>query len=174
LTFLLTCKIPTVSEEQTRSEGTSEYRWSFLTLAFIKQMAAFAMLLAATGAFTALLPFLIRDMNESTDIIGAGMLVNIVSAILASLVWPPLIRRIQRQVIWYAAATLMCTGVILIATSQIAGLSFFIGMAVAGVGFCGVQMAGFTGLAELAAEHLKQGQGGGLMTGVWLAAEKAG
>jgi len=51
---------------------------------------------------------------------------------------------------------------------------FFVGMAIAGAGFCGVQIAGFTGLADLTADTLKEGSGGGFLTGVWMAAEKAG
>ena len=141
---------------------------------FAIQMTAFVLLLAAAGAFSSLLPFLVRDMGRKPDIVGLAMLVDIVVALLTSAVWPGLIRRLGLRTVWQLAAGVTCGSAIVVGTAATPNLHFFIGMAIGGAGLSGVQIAGFTGLADLTARHLTQGRGGGLVTGIWMAGEKAG
>ncbi len=54
------------------------------------------------------------------------------------------------------------------------GYLFYLGMAIGGAGMSGVQIAGFTGLADLTAGFLNKNRGAGLITGIWMAGEKAG
>ena len=175
-TFLITCRIPLgiPRGEQSEEPGSDAGVANITTRPFKKQIAAFVLLLAAAGAFTALLPFLIRDMNASPDVVGAAMLVNILAALLSSLVWPRLIQRLGLQTVWQTASALMIVSAFMIAFAPGVGILLFLGMVVGGAGFCGVQMAGFTGLADLTAEYLRRGRGGGLVTGIWMAGEKAG
>lgn len=175
-TFLLTCRPigGAVSIEHSTARSIGVGMTNIATVPFKKYIIAFVLLLGAAGAFSALLPFLIHDMKANPDMVGAAMLVNIVAALLSSLVWPMLIRRARLQIIWLTAATLMFAAALTIAFAPGADLILFLGMTIGGAGFCGVQMAGFTGLADLTAEYLKQGQGGGFVTGIWMAGEKAG
>lgn len=144
------------------------------TKPFLIQMGAFVLLLAAAGAFSALLPFLVRDMGQPADIVGLAMLVDIVVALLTSMVWPILIRRLGLRTVWQLAAGVTCLSAFFVGFAPGADAQFYLGMAIGGAGLSGVQIAGFTGLADLTAEHLSSGRGGGLITGVWMAGEKAG
>jgi MFS family permease len=80
----------------------------------------------------------------------------------------------QLQTVWRVAAACMSLGVLLVALASTPDMLFFLGMAIGGAGFCGVQIAGFTSLADVTATCLERGRGGGFATGVWMAGEKAG
>ncbi|MDF3835706.1 MFS transporter [Cupriavidus basilensis] len=141
---------------------------------FFIQMSAFVMLLAAVGAFSALLPFLVRAMRASGDVVGIAMLINIVTALLFAALWPRLISRLGLRSVWQLAATTTCAAALMVGVAPSPGLMFFVGMSLGGVGLSGMQIAGFTGLADLTAEHLASGRGSGIITGIWMAGEKAG
>lgn len=173
--FLFTCRLTrdvVVPRPDAATAGVDAPRLA--TKPFLIQMAAFVLLLAAAGAFSALLPFLVRDMGQSADIVGVAMLVDIVVALLTSMIWPILIRRLGLRTVWQMAAGVTCLSALVVGLAPGADAQFYLGMAIGGAGLSGVQIAGFTGLADLTAEHLSQGRGGGLITGVWMAGEKAG
>ena len=172
--FILTCKVRLNVSLAERSRTTVQDVLLVVRGPFNRRVIAFVLLLAAAGAFTSLLPFEIRDMRASTDIVGLAMLVNIGSALVASLIWPLLIRRMHLDMTWYCAASLMALGAIGVAFAPGIGLVLFLGMAAGGAGFCGVQMAGFMALAEVTAVFESNEKGGGMLTGVWMAGEKAG
>ena len=132
------------------------------------------LLLAAAGAFTSLLPFLVHDMGARADVVGVAMLVNILAALGASAVWPVILRRRGVGSTWRAVALLMLGAGVTVALAPSPNLQLYLGMVLGGVGFSGLQIAGFTGLADLTAEHLGEGRGGGFVTGLWMAGEKAG
>ena len=169
--FLLTCRL-TRDVVVPRPGAAAASRLA--TKPFLIQMAAFVLLLAAAGAFSALLPFMVRDLGRSADTVGVAMLVDIVAALLTSMIWPVLIRRLGLRTVWQLAAGVTCLGALVVGLAPGADAQFYIGMAIGGAGLSGVQIAGFTGLADLTAEDLGNGRGGGLITGVWMAGEKAG
>ena len=174
--FLLTCRVPhkvrgaIVSSAARPHGGTTR----IVTKAFVIQMTAFVVLLAAVGAFSALLPFLVRDMGQSTDAVGVAMLVNIVVALLASLVWSGVIRRTGLRTAWQLAALSTCLAALAVGYASGLDIQFYAGMALGGVGLSGMQIAGFTGLAELTADRVDDGHGTGFITGIWMAGEKSG
>ena len=173
--FLITCPLADRGVEfrpEARLANIKPPR--LVTGPFAIQMLAFVLLLAAAGAFSSLLPFLVHDMGKSPDFVGLGMLVDIVAALLTSALWPILIRRLGLRTVWQLAAAVTGCCALTVGTASGPDLHFFIGMAIGGAGLSGVQIAGFTGLADLTATHLAQGRGGGLVTGIWMAGEKAG
>jgi glycoside/pentoside/hexuronide:cation symporter, GPH family len=175
-TFLLTCPIPGKPPiaGAAKASAKSASALKVVNGSFLLQMTAFIVLLAAVGASSALLPFLVRDMNVSADIVGIAMLVNILVALLASLVWPIVIRRFGLRAAWQLAAAATCLGPLAVVTAPGADLQFYLGMAISGAGLSGMQIAGFIGLADLTAEQIDGGRGSGLVTGIWMAGEKAG
>ena len=142
--------------------------------AFGRRVIAFVLLLSSAGAFAALLPFLARDMGVNAGVVIAAMFVNLVMAALTSGLWSRLIRIGSLSAVWVCAAGAMAAGSIIIAFRSHPDLLFYLGAALGGVGFSGVQVAGFTSLADAAAAHLDRGGAGGLLTGLWMAGEKAG
>lgn len=173
--FLVTCTLAdrvTARPSTVHPVDTAPSR--FATRAFAIQMAAFVLLLAAAGAFSSVLPFLVHDMGRTPDIVGLAMLIDIVVALLTSAMWPALIRGLGLRTVWQLAAVVTACSAIVVGTASSPNLHFYIGMAIGGAGLSGVQIAGFTGLADLTATHLRQGRGGGLVTGIWMAGEKAG
>lgn len=174
-TFLLTCRLPDrVAALRPEAHPADTAPSRLVTGPFAIQMTAFVLLLAAAGAFSSLLPFLVHDMGRTPDIVGLAMLVDIVVALLTSTIWPVLVRRLGLRTVWQLAAAVTCCSAIVVGTAAAPNLHFYIGMAIGGAGLSGVQIAGFTGLADLTAKHLTQGRGGGLVTGIWMAGEKAG
>ena len=157
-----------------RAEPAALDLGSIVTGSFMIPMGAFILMLAAAGAFGALLPFLVHDFGASVDLVGVAMLVDVVAALATAAVWPMLIRRLGLRVTWQCAAACALISAILVGLAPGSGVQFFVGMALAGVSLSGVQIAGFTGLADLTAEHIRLGRGGGLITGIWMAGEKAG
>ena len=174
--FLLFCPLPSGNRVHVvDKEGDFEAGAARIAMTpFIIQMFAFVLLLASTGTFAALLPFLVRDMKASADVVGFAMLVVILSALLTSTIWPSLIRRLGLRAAWRLAAGATALSSLVVGTAAIPNGQFYLGMAIGGAGLSGVQIAGFTGLADLTARYLAKGHGAGFITGVWMAGEKAG
>lgn len=174
--FLATCRLkprePLAGSE--RVSGSDATLSSIATRPFLIQMASFVMLLAAAGAFSSLLPFLVHEMGAGGDAVGLAMLVNIVVALVTSLAWPVLIRWMGLRSAWQLAAAITGLSAVLVGGASGLDARLFIGMAIGGAGLSGVQITGFTGLADHTAEHLKGGRGPGLITGLWMAGEKIG
>lgn len=175
-TFLFACPLP---EKYKRPQPTdtaiaADTARSVLTTPFIIQIAAFVLLMASIGAFSALLPFLVRDIGAAVDIVGFAMLVSILAALLSSAVWPSLIHRLGLRTTWQLAAAIIGISAALVGMAPGVGYLFYLGMAIGGAGMSGVQIAGFTGLADLTAGFLNKNRGAGLITGIWMAGEKAG
>lgn len=92
----------------------------------------------------------------------------------SSAVWPSVIRRLGLRRVWWLAAAIGCVSGVMVGTASAIDTPFYVGMALGGASMAGVQIAGFTGLADLTADYLEQGEGGGLITGIWMAGEKTG
>lgn len=174
--FLLTCPLPAAAAVPVldRSAAPTASASPIARKPFAIQMAAFAFLLASAGAFASLLPFVVRDIGGSPDVVGYAMLVCIAVAVLTSTIWPILIRRLGLRSVWHMAAAATSLSALIVGFAPGADYRFYLGMAVAGAGLSGVQIAGFTGLADLTALYLGKGRGAGLVTGIWMAGEKAG
>lgn len=172
--FLLTCPIPRTAPTPMQRDRADVAHAKLMRSGFAIQMASFMPLLAAAGTASALLPFIAHDFGASTEVVGYAILVNIIVALLTSLVWPIVIRRAGLRTAWILAAICQGLGAVVVGTAPALGFQFYLGMAIAGAALSGVQIAGFTGLADLTADHLQNGRTAGLMTGLWMAGEKAG
>lgn len=173
--FLITCRLPAGGMARSRpapaARTARQAAWR-LPRRFVVQMAAFILLLAAAGAFSALLPFLVRELGADGEVVGLAMLVDILAALGSSAVWPSVIRRLGLRRVWWLAAAIGCVSGVMVGTASAIDAPFYVGMALGGASMAGVQIAGFTGLADLTADYLEQGEGGGLITGIWMAGEK--
>lgn len=174
--FLLTCPLPQPRESArlATATATDEYRVLAGNRQLIIQMVAFILLLALLGTAAALLPFVVHDLGASSDVVGIAMLVDIVAALGSSALWPRLIRSLGLRTAWQLAAAITGVAAAMIGFAPSVGSFFYLGMALSGVGMAGVQITGFSGLADLTADLLERDRSIGLVTGIWMAGEKAG